>query len=273
MDVEASTLSATIDGHNPQVNDNKPFPDIYPVKEEVNQFDLLITPSKRQQLLFDGPSKQYWDLPMLQSEFVHSKRLEETYKEWSQIIYTARLEFSIYSKEKCDKDAAHWAETEKEAQSKPKSITPLDKQHDSSIERPKSPPERTIPRYVELGESLLVSPLKQHDTLTSFGDEMYRQDLQRLSAIDYYQNDRSRAAKDDISVHTAETNLSLSQDLYNEVLLDDERVRSGVLELGVTNPVTRQPKRNSLPWIIINTTYRFYLVKSVLRRMIISFQL
>jgi hypothetical protein len=44
---------------------------------------------------------------------------------------------------------------------------------------------------------------------------MYQQDLQRLSAIDYYQNDRSRAAKDDISVHTAETNLSLSQDLYN----------------------------------------------------------
>jgi hypothetical protein len=34
MDVEASTLSATIDGHNPRFNDNKPFPDIYPVKEE-----------------------------------------------------------------------------------------------------------------------------------------------------------------------------------------------------------------------------------------------
>jgi hypothetical protein len=128
--------------------------------EEVNHFDLLITPSKRQQLLFDGPSKQYWDLPMLQSKFVHSKRLEETYKEWSQVIYTARLEFSAYSKEKCDKDAAFSAENDKEAQSKPKSVTPLDKQRDSSIERPKFPPERTIPRYVELGESLLVSPLK-----------------------------------------------------------------------------------------------------------------
>jgi hypothetical protein len=119
----------------------------------------------------------------------------------------------------------------------------LDKQRDSSIERPKSPPERTIPRYVELSESLFVSPLKQHDTLTSFGDEMYQQDLQRLSAIDYYQNDRSRAAKDDISVHTAETILSLSQDLYNEVLLDDERVRSGVLELSVTNPVIRKAEK------------------------------
>jgi hypothetical protein len=117
--------------------------------EEVNHFDLLITPSKRQQLLFDGPSKQYWDSPMSQSEFVRGKRLEETYKEWSHVIHTARLEFSAYSKEKCDKDAAFWAETEKEAQSKPKSITTLDKQPDSSIERPKSPPERTIPRYVE----------------------------------------------------------------------------------------------------------------------------
>jgi hypothetical protein len=97
--------------------------------------------------------------------------------------------------------------------------------------------------------------LKQHDTLTSFGDEMYQQDLQRLSAIDYYQNDRSRAAKDDISVHTAETNLSLSQDLYNEVFLYDERVRSGVLELGVTNPVTRQAEKK-----LITVDYNKYAV-------------
>jgi hypothetical protein len=62
--------------------------------EEVNHFDL-ITPSKRQQLLFDGPSKHY-DLPVLQPEFAHRKHLEDTYKEWSQVIYTARLEYSAY---------------------------------------------------------------------------------------------------------------------------------------------------------------------------------
>jgi hypothetical protein len=63
--------------------------------EELNHFDLLITPSKRQQLLFDGPSKQYWDLPVLQSEFVDSKRLEETYKKWSQVIYTGSHDWNL----------------------------------------------------------------------------------------------------------------------------------------------------------------------------------
>jgi hypothetical protein len=156
---------------------------------------------------------------------------------------------------------------------KPKPITALEKQRGSSVERPRSPLHRTIPRYVELGESLLVSPLKQHDTLTSFGDEMYQQDLQRLSVIDYYQKDRSRAAKDDISVHTAETELLLSQNLYNEVLLNDERVRSGVLELGVTNPVTRQAEKKLITVDYNKYDVPFYLVKSVLQRMTISFPL
>jgi hypothetical protein len=52
------------------------------------------------------------------------------------------------------------------------------------VDRLTSPPKQTVPRYVELGESLMVSPLKQQDTLTSFGDEMYQQDLQRHSDID-----------------------------------------------------------------------------------------
>jgi hypothetical protein len=96
----------------------------------------------------------------------------------SNDIY-CKTRYSAYSKGKYDKDAVFWAETGKNNKIVQLRDLPL---HHSELYR---------------------DMLKQHDTLTSFGSTRPEKTF----------SDRSRVAKDDISVHTSLTELSLSQNL------------------------------------------------------------